>query len=176
MSQDFWVPALRIGLGHTGGAELICRDMLVVWVALYHSWGCTIATTVRRPNSWTKSKQSLNIFPPCYSQPPLHTALPWDFYFFKLTQPLTVSVKEKGGTPDIKPPYPLPYGLRNLHRNLKSENSQDYAQKPERNCTFMNSATVHVSMEQGPFEKGGNIECYGLEGYNCVVFLGTLWA
>ena len=25
-------------------------------------------------------------------------------------------------------------------RNLKSENSQDYAQKPQRNCTFMNSA------------------------------------
>ncbi len=30
------------------------------------------------------------------------TALPWDFYFFKLTQPLTVSLT-----------YPLPYGLRN---------------------------------------------------------------
>ncbi len=55
-------------------------------------------------------------------------ALPWDFYFFKLTQPLTVSttVKEKGGKPDRKP-YPLPYGLRNPYRNLKSENSQDYS-------------------------------------------------
>ncbi len=31
-------------------------------------------------------------FPPCYSQSPLpSTALPWDFYFFKLTQPLKVS-------------------------------------------------------------------------------------
>jgi hypothetical protein len=29
-----------------------------------------------------------------------------------LTQPLTVSVKEKGGKPDRKL-YPLPYGLRN---------------------------------------------------------------
>jgi hypothetical protein len=44
-------------------------------------------------------------------------------YFFKLTQPLTVSiihllytVKEKGGKPDKKP-YPLPYGLRNPYRN-----------------------------------------------------------
>jgi hypothetical protein len=37
--------------------------------------------------------------------------------------------KEKGGKPDRKP-YPLPYGLRNPYRNLKSENSQDYAQKP----------------------------------------------
>jgi hypothetical protein len=43
------------------------------------------------------------------------TALPWDFYLFKLTQPLTVStvrymwpIKEKGGKPDRKPD-PLPY-------------------------------------------------------------------
>ncbi len=26
-----------------------------------------------------------------------------------------------------------------VYRNLMSENSQDYAQKPQRNCTFMNS-------------------------------------
>jgi hypothetical protein len=56
----------------------------------------------------------------------------------KLTQPLTVStvhlpytVKEKGGKPDRKP-YPVPSGLGNPYRNLKSENSQDYAQKPQR--------------------------------------------
>ncbi len=36
------------------------------------------------------------------------TALPWNFYFFKLTQPHTVSVKEKGGKPDRKPhPFPM---------------------------------------------------------------------
>jgi hypothetical protein len=46
-------------------------------------------------------------------------------------QPLAVSVKEKGENPDKKP-YPLPYGLRNLYRLLKPENSQDYAQKPQR--------------------------------------------
>ncbi len=34
------------------------------------------------------------------------------------------------------------------HRNLKSENSQDYAQRPQRNCTFMNSASV-LSAEYG---------------------------
>jgi hypothetical protein len=28
--------------------------------------------------------------------------------------------------------------------NLKSENSQDYAQKPQQNCTFMNSAPEHT--------------------------------
>ncbi len=36
---------------------------------------------------------------------------------------------------------PLSYSLRNPCRILKSENSQDYAQKPQRNCTFMNSAS-----------------------------------
>jgi hypothetical protein len=55
-------------------------------------------------------------------------------------QPLTVSVKKKGGKPDRKP-YPHPYGIRNPYRNLKSENSQDYAQKPQRDCTFMNWAS-----------------------------------
>jgi hypothetical protein len=40
---------------------------------------------------------------------------------------------------------PLPYDKRNPYRNLKPENSQDYAQKPQRNCTFMNSASVHGS-------------------------------
>ena len=37
------------------------------------------------------------------------------------------------------------YSLRNPYRNLKSENSQDYAQKPQRNCTFMNSASVALT-------------------------------
>jgi hypothetical protein len=38
-------------------------------------------------------------------------------------------------------PYPLPYGLRNPYRRLKSENSQGYSQKPQRNCKFMYSAS-----------------------------------
>jgi hypothetical protein len=49
---------------------------------------------------------------------------------FKLTQPLTVSVKEKIGKPERKL-YPLPYGFRNPYRNLNSENSKDYAQKSQ---------------------------------------------
>jgi hypothetical protein len=44
------------------------------------------------------------------------------------------TVKEKGGKPERKP-YPQPYVSR------KSEISQDYVQKPQRNCTFMNSAS-----------------------------------
>jgi hypothetical protein len=35
---------------------------------------------------------------------------------------LLYTVKEKEGKPDRKP-HPLPYGLRNPYRNLKSENS-----------------------------------------------------
>jgi hypothetical protein len=56
------------------------------------------------------------------------------------------TVKEKGGLFDRRP-YPLLYGLGNPYRNLKSENSQDYAQKPEQNCTFMNSASGKESLE-----------------------------
>jgi hypothetical protein len=62
------------------------------------------------------------------------------------TAQLLYTVQEKGGKPDRKP-YPLPYGLRNPYRNLKSENSQDYAQKPQQNYVFMNSASVHILME-----------------------------
>ncbi len=95
-----------------------------------------------RLNSWAKSRQKSSLLFAVTS-----TALPWDFYFFKLTQPLTFStvqllytVKEKRGKPGRKP-YPLPWGLINPYKNLKSENSQDYAQKPQRNCKFMNLAS-----------------------------------
>jgi hypothetical protein len=56
------------------------------------------------------------------------------------TVQLLYTVNEKGGKPDRKQ-YPLSYDLRNPHRNLKSENSQDYAHKPQRNCALMNSAS-----------------------------------
>jgi hypothetical protein len=104
-------------------------------------------------------------FPPCYSRSlssllftvtfllDIHGHLYCFAFAFKLTQPLTVSrvpllytVKEKGGKPDRKPrkPYPLPYGLRTPYRYFKFENSQDYDQEPERNCTFMNSVLGHL--------------------------------
>ncbi len=98
------------------------------------------------PNSLMKSKQksvefSFLLFTVT------STALPCDFCFFKLTQPLmyffnlfhmfskscnllhisTIKLlyteQEKGGKPDRKP-YPLLNGLRNPYRNLKSENPQ----------------------------------------------------
>jgi hypothetical protein len=79
-----------------------------------------------RPNSWTKSRQKSSEF---------------SSLLFKVTSNLQLcllnTVKEKGGKPDEKPHHLS----RNLYKNLKSDNSQDYAQKPQRNCTFMNSAS-----------------------------------
>jgi hypothetical protein len=64
-------------------------------------------------------------------------------------------VKEKGGKPHRKP-HPLPSGL-NPYRNLKSENSQDYAQKPQTNCTFMNSASGHATLPYRALEGNASI-------------------
>ncbi len=69
------------------------------------------------------------------------------FIFIQLTQPLPVSTvqllytvkrKEKNL---LKKNHPFPYGLKKPYRNLTSEYSQDYAQKPQRNFTSMNSAS-----------------------------------
>ncbi len=63
--------------------------------------------------NWDKS---LTSFPSCYSQSPLLT--------------------------DFTSPTPWSEMVRNiLYGNLKSENFQDYGQKLQRNCTFMNSAS-----------------------------------
>ena len=64
--------------------------------------------------------KSLKSFPPCYSQSTLIT--------------------------DPPPPLPSKNGLKLVcnvnivYGKLKSDNSNDYTQKPQRNCTFMNSA------------------------------------
>ncbi len=93
----------------------------------------------RNPN------KSLQSFPPCYSQSPLQLCLEisilkthaasYNFYS-------SVTVHCKWERWKTWKPYSLPYGLRNSYRNLKSENTQDYAQKPQRNWTFMNSAKI----------------------------------
>ncbi len=47
----------------------------------------------------------------------------------------------------LPPPPPTKSGLKLVYNenfvygNLKSESSQDYGQKPQRNCMFMNSAS-----------------------------------
>jgi hypothetical protein len=52
------------------------------------------------------------------------TALPIDSYFLKLTQPLIVKTVQLLYTvKEVKGQYPLPYGLRNPYRKLKSVNS-----------------------------------------------------
>jgi hypothetical protein len=53
---------------------------------------------------------------------------------------LLYTVKDKGRKSDRKLRH-FSNGLRNPYRNFKSENSQDYGQKPQRNCRFMNSAS-----------------------------------
>jgi hypothetical protein len=62
-------------------------------------------------------------FPPCYSQSPLLT----DFTPF---------------FPSRKSGLKLVCNINIVYENLKPKNSQDYAQKSQRNCTFMNSASV----------------------------------
>jgi hypothetical protein len=57
------------------------------------------------------------------------------------------TVKEKGGKP-VKNPYHLLYSLRNPYRNLKADKSQDYAKKPQLNCTFMNSASCLAGLRR----------------------------
>ncbi len=61
---------------------------------------------------------------------------------YSLYSSFTVYCKKRGKS-DRKP-YTFPYGLRNSYRNLKAENSQGYAQKPQRNCSFMNSASGDI--------------------------------
>jgi hypothetical protein len=76
---------------------------------------------------WDKS---LKNFPPCSPQSPLQQILLppppplFDQKWFKSGLKLVCNVN-------------IVYG------NLKSENSQDYAQEPQLNCKFMNSASLH---------------------------------
>jgi hypothetical protein len=67
--------------------------------------------------NWDKSS------PPCYSQSPLIR----DF-----TPP----------PPFKKSGLELVCNVNIVNENLKSEKSQNYAQKPQQNCTFMNSASA----------------------------------
>ncbi len=120
------------------------------------SWGRILG---RNPEKSVKS------LPPCSSQSALQlcpeNSISSDSH--NLLQFILYTVKEKGGKPDRKP-YPLFYGLRNPYRKLKSENSQDYDQKSQRNCTFMNSASGQQ----------GNLPCFKYM-YSCHVVL-LCWA
>ncbi len=85
------------------------------WVLWLRAWMQTVLPTRGRilGRNWDKSLKS---FPPSYSQSPLLT--------------------------DFTPPLPPTFWAKVvLNGNLKSENSQDDAQKPQRNFTFVNSAS-----------------------------------
>jgi hypothetical protein len=96
--------------------------------------------------NWNKSLKS---FSPCYSRSPLL---------------------------QILLPPPLSKGCLKLvcnvivYGNLKSENSQDYAQKPQRNCTLMNSASGVIELKKGTVNK----QFYIVQNYflNASIFLG----
>ncbi len=70
--------------------------------------------------NWDKSLES---FPPRHSRSPLPAG-------FTTPPPPLLS----------KSSLKLICNVNIVSRNLKPENSQDYAQKPQQNCTFMNSA------------------------------------
>jgi hypothetical protein len=76
-------------------------------------------------------------------------------------------VKEKEEKPDRKP-YPLPYGLRNLYRNLKSENSQVFAQKLRRKFSFMNSASVFVGVVNAGVPLGHTVVVFDQEAQKLI--------
>ncbi len=80
---------------------------------------------------WDKSIQS---FPPCYSQSPLLT----NFYTYPPPLPPTPTSSLK-----------LVCDVNIVYGNLKSENSQDYAQKPQRNCTFMDPYSSPPLLSRG---------------------------
>ncbi len=90
--------------------------------------------------------KSLKSLPPCYSESPLQLyfevlflqthATSYSFY-----SSLTVYCKEerrKNWEKTIPPSHWF-------KKSIESESSQDYAQKPQRNCMFTNSASVFLS-------------------------------
>ena len=77
----------------------------------------------QRPNCWTQLGQKSEEFSPCYSQSPLLRILPPSPPLSKSGLKVVCNVN-------------IVYGF------LKSENSQDYAQKHQRIFTFVNSASV----------------------------------
>jgi hypothetical protein len=77
-------------------------------------------------------------------------------FLFLQTHATSYSFCKAVGKPDRKQ-YPLPYGLSNPYRNQKSENSQDYTQKPQHDLAFMNSASGWVTDGAANYQTMGQI-------------------
>jgi hypothetical protein len=114
-----------------------------------------------------------NSFLPRYSKSPLQLCLENEISISSKSRNLLLiycallyNVNDKGGKPDIKP-LPLPDGLRNPCRNLKSENPHDYAQKPKRNCRFMNSASGNLFLH---FTTVSFVQLVSLTGFSITSF------
>ncbi len=104
--------------------------------------------------NWDKSLKS---FPPCYSHLLVRILLP----------PLGLK---------------LACNVNIVYGNLKSENSQDHTHKPQRNCTFMNSASVKgaeflIFLWDGRQTKGECLVVAGLQANmrECRALLPTSW-
>ncbi len=71
---------------------------------------------------------------------------------YSSTVQLLYTVEEKGRnhTPSL-------WSKNSYTETLKSENSQDYAQKPQGNCTFMNSASVCSLRSTGPSKTSSTV-------------------
>ncbi len=123
-----------------------CRDWGVVIPTMMKAWK---SIPVLRPNVWTKSWQKPSEFFSLLFKV-TSTALPWDFYFFKLTHwhatsysfynALVYTVKEKGGKPDRKPHLPSLWFKKSIQKPEVWELSS-LCPEPQRNCTFTNSAS-----------------------------------
>ncbi len=124
---DAWGGALEKWVGGFNFVQLTWqggKEIPYLGASLYvlFSKGCGLYIGGRiLGRNWDKSLKSV---PPCYSQSPLLT---------EFSPPPSLEKKwfETG----------LYNNVNIVYANLKSENSQDYAQKPQRNCTFTNSAS-----------------------------------
>ncbi len=90
-----------------------------------------IMQKLQRPNSWTSLVQKYKEFSSLLFTSPLIT----DFTIF----PPTLEQKQ----------VETGFNVNIVYGNLKTENSPDYAHKPQRNCTFMNLASGQAQVE-GP--------------------------
>ncbi len=99
--QERWKRAMLEVMGVGGGGEGKAKynDNKKSWPSSIY-----VSLLAQRQNSWTKDLRVFLLVIRSYL-----CSFAWDFYLFKLTQPLTVFVKKKEGEPDRKL-YPLPYG------------------------------------------------------------------
>jgi hypothetical protein len=100
---------------------------------------CIISANVAECTVWRQHRSSLRSFP-CFFTPLIEAA------FLDITKslksfPPCYSQSPLPHFPLRKSGLKLVCNVNIVYGNLKSENSQDYARKPQRTCTFMNSAS-----------------------------------